>query len=171
MPLTQPSRWDRGNSNAKLKHWGKKIKPHELCLAQRGGFALGGNIVNWNQDVTLAAGEYLVVAYETGKNKDNAVYVYHLLEVSGGELIPVDEVLVDQAVTCEQDRERKAKAVKSRLYAYALFLAVRHNQGTGPLPAPIIAANPKEQARQALLALPFEERCNLIDEVLALGSV
>jgi hypothetical protein len=121
--------------------------------------------------VTLAAGEYLVVAYETGKNKDNAVYAYRLLEVSGGEFVPVDEALVDQAVTCEQDRERKAKAIKSRLYAYALFLATRHAIGTGPLPAPIIAANPREQARQALMALDFETRCTLIDEVLALGSV
>ena len=171
MPLTQPSRWDQGTANPKLKHWGKKIKPAELCLAQRGGFALGGNIVNWNQDVTLAAGDYLVVAYETGKNKDNAVYAYRLLEVSGGEFVPVDEALVDQAITCEQDRERKAKAIKSRLYAYALFLSARHATGSGPLPPPIIGANPKEQARHALMALDFDTRCNLIDEVLALGNV
>lgn len=122
--ITKPS--DHLDSDSRFKHWGKLVTAQDLDLTQTNGYSLNGEWVQWNESVALESGRYLVVASELGSRK-YCQYSYRLID-SAGNRIPLDGTItpaLDAALAEGRITEtQRAKALKSTLYAFALYIHI-----------------------------------------------
>jgi hypothetical protein len=133
--ITRSSDWLKNDS--RFKSWGKKVRPQDVDLSKENGYALGGAWARWDESVALGAGEFLVVAAETGSRASHD-YDYALIE--GGETarclfngqdkakgLPAEEWrALKEAALKDLPEDQRAKAMNSTLYRFA---AVIHHLG------------------------------------------
>lgn len=103
------------------RQWAKRVDgPEHVDLKAKNGYSLTGPFVKWGQAVAMEPGQFLVVASEAGSAKHKA-YTYALITVGDDDQprqVSKDEI--DEAVAAAPD-EQKAKALNSRLYAFAVY--------------------------------------------------
>jgi hypothetical protein len=119
-------------ADSRFKAWGKKVTPQGVDLDKDNGYSLGGEWVDWGNEISLGESEYLVVAAEVGSRK-NRKYSYRLVR-GGAECALVSSTSskdgarvrpqIEQWFSEEKITEQQyADARNSTLYMYALYIA------------------------------------------------
>jgi hypothetical protein len=122
--ITSPSNYLKNDS--RFKSWAKVASKSQVDLSQTGGYAIGGQWVEWNDSVSLDSGEYLVVAAETG-SRANHYYSYRLINGDGNRveleerIVVLDRALESGVITEKQ----RVNAKNNTLYSYALYISLR----------------------------------------------
>lgn len=155
--------------DSRFKAWAKVIaSPAHVDLTKTNGYSLTGPFVNWGKSVAVGAGQFLVLAAESG-SRANRTYKYALVRVNGADDSEVvsDEEIAD-AVSSAPDDQR-AKAINSPLYAFAVYAGSQLQDGplTQRMMSQVDRANESAQvmvARRVIEALTDDERKRLFAE-------
>lgn len=161
--------------DSRFKAWAKLIaSPAHVELGKTNGYSLTGPFVGWGKSAAVGAGQFLVLAAESG-SRARREYKYALVRVNGAdepEVVSAEEIAA--AVAQAPDAQR-AKALNSPLYAFAVYTASQ--LADGPITRRMLAqaerASESAQlmvARRAIEVLTDDERRTLFAEFTAVAA-
>lgn len=109
-------------SDSRFRRWGKLVRDAgDVDLTKDNGYSLSGPFVSWGKAFVMTPGQFIVVAGESGSRARHS-YDFALIRIAeDGELVVVDDEIVDSAVQHDVRDAYVANAMNSRLFAYALY--------------------------------------------------
>lgn len=121
--ITSPS--DYLTEDSRYKAWGRLTSARRVNLAEKGGYALGGEWVKFHDRVAVGDGEFLICAADTGSRKNHS-YRYRLIDCHGQRVMEdARKATIAEALAAGKVTEKQAaEAENSVLYSYALYISL-----------------------------------------------
>jgi len=141
----------------RFKHWGKVFTAKDFNEDKDNGYAIGGRFVRWDDNVALNAGEFLVVAAETGSRGKHS-YDYKLV-ICGptARVIEPEDPLWKEYISKRESTFPENVVAKSknntlyRMGLFAVYLAIQAEGGEVKTELPVYLSQVDDETLAAEL--------------------